>query len=236
MDREKVILALMKQKQFSNYLEIGVFNGHIFFKVKSNFKIAVDPDFRFDTLRKTGKLFLNPYNIFNKYFQKTSDDFFTQDAPDLVTDRKLEIALIDGMHEYAYALRDVENTLKYLSANGVIVLHDCNPKVKADSVSFGEWKARNFTGTWNGDVWRTILHLRSIRDDVNVFTLDCDCGLGVVTFGKPENPLNYSPGEIEKFTFEDFDANRASWINLKPADYFYKYFQFTKRTFGSPAD
>ena len=225
MDREKVILTLMKQKQLSNYLEIGVFNGHIFFRVKSTFKIAVDPDFRFDLLRKTGKLFLNPYNYFNKYFKKPSDDFFTEDAPNLLSDRKLEIALIDGMHEYAYALRDVENCLSYLKDHGVIVLHDCNPQVKADSVSFEEWKARNFTGTWNGDVWRTLLHLRSLRDDINVFTLDCDHGLGVVTFGKPENPLNFTLQEIEKFTFEDFEANRSAWINLKPADYFYEYFQ-----------
>lgn len=228
MDREKVILTLMKQKKLSNYLEIGVFNGHIFFRVKSTFKIAVDPEFRFDTLRKAGKLFLNPYNLFNKYFKKPSDDFFTEDAPELLADRKLEIALIDGMHEYAYALRDVENCLTYLTDHGVIVLHDCNPKVKEDSVFFEEWKARNFTGTWNGDVWRTLLHLRSLRDDINVFTLDCDHGLGVVTFGKPENPLNFTLEEIEKFTFEDFDANRSSWINLKPADYFYEYFQLSK--------
>jgi hypothetical protein len=227
MDREKVILTLMKQKKLSNYLEIGVFNGHIFFRVKSSFKIAVDPEFRFDWLRKTGKLFLNPLNIFNKYYQKTSDEFFTEDAPELLSDRKLELALIDGMHEYSYALHDVENCLNYLTDHGVIVLHDCNPQVKEDAVTFEEWKARNFTGTWNGDVWRTILHLRSLRNDINVFTLDCDHGLGVVTFGKPENPLNYTLPEIEKFIFSDFAANRSTWLNLKPANYFYEYFQLT---------
>ena len=228
MDREKVILTLMKRKKLSHYLEIGVFNGHIFFRVKSPFKIAVDPDFQFDNLRKAGKLFLNPYNIFNKYFEKTSDDFFSEDAPGLFSDKKLEVALIDGMHEYAFALRDVENCLKYLSGDGVIVLHDCNPQVKADSVSFEEWKARNFEGTWNGDVWRTLIHLRSLREDINVFTLDCDHGLGIVTFGKPENKINYSLEQIREFTFEDFDRNRSSWINLKPADYFYQYFQIEK--------
>ena len=49
MDREKVILQLMREKNLKNYLEIGVFNGHIFFRVKGNFKIAVDPEFRFST-------------------------------------------------------------------------------------------------------------------------------------------------------------------------------------------
>ncbi|MEO8720661.1 MAG: class I SAM-dependent methyltransferase [Ginsengibacter sp.] len=228
MNREKVILTLMKEKRLPNYLEIGVFNGHIFFKVKSKFKVSVDPDFQFDKLRIIGKTFSNPFNLYNKYFEKTSDDFFNENAPQLFTDNKINLSLIDGMHEYGFALRDAENTLNYLSDNGVIVLHDCNPKTKAASVSFEEWEARNKSGTWNGDVWRTLLHLRSFRDDINVFTLDCDHGLGIITKGKSENNLNYSLDEILQFNYEDFNANRAKWINLKPADYFYEYFNLTK--------
>lgn len=224
MNREKIILTLMKEKNLPNYLEIGVFNGHIFFRVKSKFKIAVDPEFRFDKLRIAGKTILNPYNIYNKYFKKTSDDFFKEDAPQLLVNKKINLSLIDGMHEYAFALRDVENTLKYLSDDGVMVLHDCNPQTKEAAVSFKEWDERNQFGTWNGDVWRTILHLRSLRDDINVFTLDCDHGLGIITKGKPENKLNFSLQEIVQFDYEDFNANRKEWINLKPADYFYNYF------------
>jgi hypothetical protein len=228
MNRKKVIQTLMKQKNFSKYLEIGVFTGHIFFWIKSKFKIAVDPDFKFNQFKKSAKLLLNPFNFFNQYFGKPSDDFFKENAPKIFSDTKLEIALIDGMHEYLFALRDIENTLHYLSENGVIILHDCNPQKKENAVSFAEWKAKDFKNTWNGDVWRAVLHLRSLRKDINVFTLDCDHGLGVVTFDKPENPLNYTAVEIEKFTFEDFDANRLSWLNLKPADYFYEYFQLQK--------
>ena len=118
----------------------------------------------------------------------------------------------------------LKNTLKYLSDDGVMVLHDCNPQTKEAAVSFKEWDERNQSGTWNGDVWRTILHLRSLRDDINVFTLDCDHGLGIITKGKPENKLNFSLQEIVQFDYEDFNANRKEWINLKPADYFYNYF------------
>jgi hypothetical protein len=228
MNRKKVIQTLMKQKNLSKYLEIGVFSGHIFFWIKSKFKIAVDPYFKFNQFKKSAKLLLNPFNFFNQYFEKPSDDFFKENAPQIFSDTKLEIALIDGMHEYLFALRDVENALRYLSANGVIILHDCNPRKKENAVSFAEWEARDFKGTWNGDVWRAVLHLRSLRKDINVFTLDCDHGLGVVTFGEPENPLNYAAKEIEKFTFEDFKANRSSWLNLKPADYFYEYFQVSQ--------
>lgn len=68
MNRVTLIQSLMKQKGLKNYLEIGVFNGHVFFRVKSTFKIAVDPEFQFDALCKFGKTIINPYNLFNKYF------------------------------------------------------------------------------------------------------------------------------------------------------------------------
>jgi hypothetical protein len=57
MNRKKVIQTLMKEKKLSRYLEIGVFTGHIFFMIKSRFKIAVDPCFQFNPLKKSGKLF-----------------------------------------------------------------------------------------------------------------------------------------------------------------------------------
>jgi len=215
----------MKQKRLKNYLEIGVFNGHVFFRVKSNFKIAVDPEFAFDTLRKIGKILINPYNLFNNYFSKTSDDFFAQDAPSLFAQKKVEIALVDGMHEYEYALRDVENILKYLSDDGIIVMHDCNPQTAEEAGTYEQWKSIGNTGQWNGDVWKTILHLRSFRKDIDVFVLDCDQGLGIVPKRKPENNPDLSLEQIKSFTYQDFDANRQQWINLKPVSYIYEYFK-----------
>lgn len=224
MNRLKVITTLMKQKNLRNYLEIGVHNAHILFRIKSNFKIAIDPKFAFDTARKIGKTILNPYNLYNQYFEKTSDDFFANDAQKIIDNKKIEISLIDGMHQYDYALRDIENTLKYLSDDGVIIIHDCNPQTKAASGTWDEWQSRNEEGFWNGDVWKAIVHLRSTRKDINVFVLDCDHGLGVVTKSKPENVLHLTPDEIEKMQYEAFDADRKNLLNLKPADYFYEYF------------
>jgi Methyltransferase domain len=228
MDRLKAIFLLMKQKGLRKYLEIGVFNGHILFKIKSTFKIAVDPDFAFDNARKLGKIFLNPFNLFNKYFEKKSDDFFATDAANVIGANKIDISLIDGMHEYGFALRDMENVLHYLSDDGVIIVHDCNPQTKEAAGTWEEWLAVNRVGSWNGDVWKAILHLRCTRNDINVFVLDCDHGLGVITKGKPESTLNFLPVDIEKMTYQDFDANRSRFLNLKPADYFYEYFNISR--------
>ena len=223
MDREQVIRALMHARNLKNYLEIGVFNGHIFFRVKTKFKVAVDPCFPFSTGRKILKTIINPYNLYNRYFQKPADDFFAQDATRVIGKRKIEISLIDGMHEYDYALRDAENVLLRLSQNGVIVMHDCNPLTPEANVSFAEWEARNFAGTWNGDVWKTIMHLRT-RGDINVFVLDCDHGLGIITREKPASVLSYTPQQIASFSYSDFDKNRKAWLNLKPAGYFFQHF------------
>jgi hypothetical protein len=171
-----------------------------------------------------GKLFTNPYNLFNKYFSKTSDDFFEQDAPTLFSKKKIQLALVDGMHEYSFALRDVENTLKYLSHDGVIIMHDCNPQTKEEAGTFEEWRKKG-SGQWNGDVWKSILHLRSLRKDINVFVLDCDQGLGIVTWGNPASTLNFTPDQIKQLTYEDFAANRQNFLNLHPKEYFSEYFK-----------
>jgi len=224
MDRLTLIQTLMKQKKLSNYLEIGVFNGHIFFRIKSGFKVAVDPDFRFDGIRRIGKTILNPYNLFNQYFEKTSDDFFAQDSEPVFSKKKIQIALIDGMHEYEFALRDIENTLRYLSEDGVIIVHDCNALTRESSSSFAEWTAGPGKGTWNGNVWKTILHLRSLRSDLTAFVLDCDHGLGIITKRKPEKTLHYTLEQIQRFKYDDFNANREQWIGLKEPKYFYEFF------------
>jgi hypothetical protein len=224
MDRIALINELMTKKKLTNYLEIGVFNGRVFFRVKSTFKVAVDPSFAFDFARRLGKTLINPYNLFNQYFEKKSDDFFAQDAPQLFANRKCDLSLIDGMHEYGFALRDVENTLKYLSDDGVIIMHDCNPVTKEEACTFEQWKAKSFKGQWNGDVWKTIMHLRTFREDINVFVLDCDQGLGIITKKKPETRLTYSMNDINRFTYEDFDKNRSNWLGLKPASYYKEYF------------
>ena len=225
MDRLHVLQNLVKHKKLNNYFEIGVFNGHILFKIKTTFKVAVDPNFKFDFLRKLGKSIINPYNLTNQYYKVTSDVFFKEYAGKTFVKNKIELSLIDGMHEYEFVVRDIENTLHYMLDHGVIIIHDCNPATAQAEVRFEDW---NGEGAWNGNVWKAIVHLRSLRTDLNVFVLDCDHGLGIITKDKPEDKLNFSKGEIDQFTYGDLVENRQKWLNLKPQDYFYEYFKIPK--------
>lgn len=224
MDRSEVIQYLINKKHYKRYLEIGVFNGEVFFKIKVRLKFAVDPVFRFVREEKLKRMYMNSSNILARYFAKISDDFFKNDAPRLFSKKKIDICFIDGMHEYDFVKNDVLNTLKYLNEDGVIILHDCNPLTAEAEVSYSAWEKRGFTGEWNGDVWKMILYLRSLRDDVNVFTLDTDQGLGIITKGRPGTILNFTEQQIRELNFIDFDSNRNEWLNLKPESFLMETF------------
>lgn len=228
MDRLFFLKKIFRKKKFKTYLEIGVFRGRVFFSVPAYNKIAVDPEFQFSASKKIKKFFRRVSNLWAKFYEKTSDDFFIEDASKLFQKNKIDVCLVDGMHEYSFALRDIENSLNFLQDNGVVLVHDCNPVSKEASVSFEEYKNRGFVKDWNGDTWKAIVHLRSLRDDVNVFVLDCDQGLGVVTFGKPESKLKFTHEEINALTYEQLNANRKEWLNLKEPDYFFEYFGIEK--------
>jgi len=224
MDRYEVIQYLIDTKKYKRYLEIGVYRGEVFFQVKASRKYAVDTSFCFPVRTRYKMMWKNASNIMAKYICKSSDAFFQQNAPGLFLKNKIDIFFIDGMHEYEYALRDIQNALRYLDEGGVIVVHDCNPLTEGATISFKEWEANNYTGLWNGDVWKAVVHLRSLRDDINFFTLDTDHGLGIVVKGTPEYKLDLSPEQIKNLTYSEFDANRKNWLNLKPETYLQQYF------------
>ena len=227
MNREIIIQKLLKARKGKTYLEIGVSTGRVFFSILSTSKYAVDPLFKFSRWKVFRRTIKNPTNIFNKYYTSTSDDFFSKQAPEIFSQKRINVCLVDGMHEYDFALRDIENALKYLEDDGVIIVHDCNPVTEKMGSTFEEWKGRGYDGEWNGDVWKAILHLRCTRNDVHVFVLDCDYGLGIITKGKPENNLTLPVDSIAKLSYQDFHANRESWLNLKPLSHFYNFFKLS---------
>jgi hypothetical protein len=223
MKRDKVIQEAINRLGAQTYLEIGVEKGKNFFLIKAPQKFAVDPKFRIKL-----KLKLQHFLDYRKslFFERTSDDFFTYDAPSVLKARTIDLAFIDGLHTFEQSLRDFDNCLKYLTEGGLILLHDCNPltpeaAAPASSIQgmYNEFPDRK-SNDWNGDVWKTILYLQT-RPDLEVFVLDCDHGVGVVR-KVTENPtkLNYSRQDIDNFTYQDFDSNRAKFLNLKSPTHF----------------
>lgn len=221
MDRIEVIKKIIKKNKAKTYLEIGVEFGTVFSKIRAKRKIAVDPEMKISLKRKLMDLL----NIFRtSYFNMTSNEFFSRHG-NLFIEEKIDTAFIDGLHIYSQSLEDIENCLKHLSKKGIVVVHDCNPQNEA-SASFNREdvkKSPEARGKWNGDVWKAIIHLRSVRPDLSIFTLDCDYGLGIIKRGQPESALDYKPEQIEKMTYQDLAENRVRFLNLKDASYFKEF-------------
>ncbi len=220
MIRTEAIQQLIDKNGYKTYLEIGVFRGTNFFPVKIERKIAVDPEFKLNKRRKLYYDILNRRVKSAQYFEMSSDDFFEKKGDELFKESGIDICFIDGMHEYQYAFNDVINTLKYLNDDGVIMLHDCNPVTREASVSFLEWKARKFSGNWNGDVWKAIVDLRNSRTDLAVNVIDTDQGLGIVKKAKDRHNNLSVNKPIASLSYEELANNRKEWLGLIDVDTF----------------
>jgi hypothetical protein len=141
--------------------------------------------------------------------KQTSDDYFRDTAGAEFLNREVHVALVDGLHEFRQALRDVFNLEPYMARDGVIFIHDCNPPTRENT--------ENVNGPWNGDVWKVALYLRLHRPDMKFFTLDCDWGLGVVSgFSKDApTPEGRNIEQIAALDYDDLARNRSQFLNLR---------------------
>ena len=165
----------------------------------------------------------------------TSDEFFQQHE-NLLEKHRLDLVFIDGLHTFTQCLADIMNSLKFLQKNGIIVIDDCNPKTESNArptsshdeafrINSTEWD-----GAWMGDVWKTIVYLRSLREDLKVFVLDCDDGVGILTKGHSTLPrLPFCEEEIKQLSYQDLARSRETFLNLKPLEYFWEDFIPTLR-------
>ena len=179
--RTEIIQKIINEQKYSTYLEIGCDNDVNFSKVNIKNKIGVDP-------LKGGTL------------RMTSDEFFYENK------KKFDIIFLDGLHTYSQTIKDIDNSLKFLNNNGVILIHDCLPKKIWNQI------VPRVYGHWNGDVWKAIVHSRSY-EHADTYTCTIDHGLGIVFKRKNKDRLL-----IENKNFKD----------LKFADYFNNHEKFMK--------
>jgi hypothetical protein len=221
--------VVKKRKKKVNYLEIGVQTGYCFFKIKADKKLAVDPEFIIKLKKKVKAYIKNISNFNNEYYELTSDDFFAQKADYLEQIGGIDVAFIDGLHLREQVAKDIENTLKYLNKDGIILVHDCNPitanaAVRAyTSQEVIDMNLPGYDYIWNGDVWEAIVELRATRKDLDIAVINSDHGVGVIQPKKAENTIDLTPEQLKNLSYEDLAANRQSYLNLKPAESFPAY-------------
>jgi len=118
-----------------------------------------------------------------RIFAEKSDDFFA--SHDVIAElggRRIELAFIDGMHNFEFALRDFINIERHCEPGAIVLVHDCYPLDAATATR------ERHTSFWSGDVWRLILALKKYRPDLKVHTVGtAPTGLGVITHLDPSS-------------------------------------------------
>lgn len=230
MNRISVINEILKRKGGASvYVEIGVRNGKCFFNIQAKHRMAVDPEFRIAKRTYLKAYSRNPLQWFSdSFFSLTSDDFF-QSERDRLMRLKPDVIFIDGLHTYKQSFRDVINSLEVMDTDAVIVMHDCNPTNEVAAMpafspaEVAEKNLPGWKGVWCGDVWKSIVRLRTLPD-LQVFVLDTDFGLGIVRKSKGTQPsLSASALNIDDLSYSDLMVNRGDLLGLKPVTYFSEF-------------
>jgi hypothetical protein len=151
-----VLKALHDRLHPTTYLEIGVSNGRSLSLARCR-AIGVDPAFSV-THELDGDIAL---------VRSSSDDFFAgRDLARLSRGRPVDLAFIDGLHLFEFALRDFANVERHCGPRSVVVLDDMLPRTVDEAA-----RARH-TRDWTGDVFRLTAVLRRYRPDLVVLPID----------------------------------------------------------------
>lgn len=134
------------------YLEIGVRDGGSLAQSHCR-SVAIDPAFAI-TVELDADVAL---------FRTTSDEYFARPEPLAPTGgQPFDLAFIDGMHLFEFALRDFIHAEQHASARGVIVFDDVLPR------SIDEAARQRHTNGWTGDVYGMLEVLAELRPDLVV--------------------------------------------------------------------
>ena len=152
--RHEFLAMLHEHLEPRGYLEIGVFQGDSLKLVRPGTPaIGIDPM----------PILHGHYPGTTQVARTTSDNYFEAGPPAL---EHLDLAFIDGMHLYEYALRDFMNVEKYANPYTVIVFDDVLPRNQEEAAR------EQCPGDWTGDVWKVVGILQTLRVDLTVEVVD----------------------------------------------------------------
>lgn len=137
-------------------------------------------------------------------FQMTPDEFFAQNK------LTFDLISIRGLHDAGQVEKAVANAFNVLRPGGTIVVFDCNPTSEDQ-----QRVPASGAESWTGDVWKTWVKLMATREDLKMFVVNLETGLGVITRGKR--------GKVTlpaKLSYEALAGKRKELLNLvEPEDF-----------------
>ena len=177
MQRHQFLRRLHRLYAPRNYLEIGVNEG-LSLALSRVPSIGIDPAFAIKA----------PLRCDLELVRDTSDAFFARPVPlrhlrsgrnpfrnlrrgrapfaHYRGDTTLDLAFIDGLHLFEFALRDFMNVERHSRWSSVIVIDDIFPR------NVDEAARERHTGAWAGDVYKLLPVLRQHRPDLVLIPVD----------------------------------------------------------------
>ncbi|GAA1710083.1 hypothetical protein GCM10009809_03030 [Isoptericola hypogeus] len=173
LTRHELLVGLHQRLRPRTYLEIGVATGAslALSRVPS---IGIDPAYQV----------VEELHAKVRLARAKSDDYFAAEDPKQWLGGPIDLAFIDGMHLFEFALRDFMNVEKHSRWSTVVVFDDMLPR-DVDEAARGR-----HTKAWTGDVFWVAEVLRAYRPDLTVFPVDTrPTGVVVVTGLDPDSTV-----------------------------------------------
>jgi hypothetical protein len=138
------------------YLEIGVRWGNSLSLSRCP-SLGIDPDFNINHELHTEV----------QLFKTTSDEYFSRPNPLLpMANEPFDLAFVDGLHLFEFALRDFIHAEQHSRPSAVIVFDDVLPR------SVTEASRARATPGWTGDVYHLVEVLERYRPDILMVQVD----------------------------------------------------------------
>ena len=185
-NRTSIINHLISKYKLKNYLEIGVRDYRNFDKIKIQNKFGVDP---------------SPTKEIDNVYKISSDNFFKSNK------KYFDIIFIDGLHLESQVDKDISNSLNYLSKDGFIIMHDCNPP--SEFHQRDEYEVNGKFPSWNGTVWKSFAKLRMNNTRLALCCVNCDWGIGIIRKAHSQTFPNSTT-----LDYNFLDKNRKKLLNL----------------------
>lgn len=149
-----ILRRIHRSLQPGLYVEVGVRHGR-------SLSMALGPAIGIDPAPEITVPLAEQVQV----FAKTSDDFFAHDA-DTAIAQPIDLAFIDGMHWFEFALRDFMNIELHCQAASLVVFDDIFPSHPLQAA-----RSRQ-TRVWTGDIWRIVGCPRHFRPDLVLVSID----------------------------------------------------------------